>query len=119
MHVIGVKYCGGCNPHIDRAGLVKEIENLLLPGCRLTTDRPPGGWEIAIFVCGCPIACADRPATRNMSRHWIRVRGATVDLELVPEDKMAVAIARKIKTLKGKQDAHVVFEDPFVINRRG
>jgi hypothetical protein len=38
-----------------------------------------------------------------MSRHWIRVRGATVDLELVPEDEMAVVIARKIKTLKTKR----------------
>jgi len=103
MGLIGVKYCGGCNPHIDRSGLVKEIEKLLPPDCRLTTDRLSSGWEIAIFVCGCPIACADRPAVRHMSRHWIRVRGATVDLELVPEDEMAVVIARKIKTLKTKR----------------
>ena len=69
----------------------------------MTTDRPSGGWEIAIFVCGCPIACADRPAVSHMSRHWIRVRGATVDLGLVPEDEMAVVIAQKIKTLKTKR----------------
>ena len=103
MGLIGVKYCGGCNPHIDRSGLVKEIGKLLPPSCRLITGRPSSRWEIAIFVCGCPIACADRPAIRSMSRHWIRVGGAMVDLEFVPEDKMAGVVARKIQELKKKQ----------------
>ncbi len=100
--MIGVKYCGGCNPHIDRSGLVKEIEKLLPPGCRLTTDRLSDGWEIAIFVCGCPTACADQPAAGSMSRNWVRVRGSTVDLEPFPEDKIADVVARKIETLQKK-----------------
>jgi 3-hydroxyacyl-[acyl-carrier-protein] dehydratase len=107
MRVIGVKYCGGCNPHIDRSGLVREIEKLLQPDCRLTTDAPSSRWETAIFVCGCPIACVDRPAVRNMSRHWIRVAGETIDLESVPEDRMAAVVARKIRALNQAEPTKV------------
>jgi 3-hydroxyacyl-[acyl-carrier-protein] dehydratase len=102
MDLFGVKYCGGCNPLIDRSGLVRKIEKLLPPGCRLVTDRPLNRWEVALLVCGCPIACANRPAVRSMARHWIRVGGQTLDLEFVPEDGMAGAIVLKMKGLKRK-----------------
>ncbi len=93
--VIGVKYCGGCNPVIDRPALVEEIGRRLPPGCRITTDRPPY-WDLALLVCGCPIACADRPEVRSTARRWIKVAGLTVDLETVPEDRTAEAVIRKI-----------------------
>ncbi|MCX5847150.1 MAG: hypothetical protein NTW12_12480 [Deltaproteobacteria bacterium] len=96
MGLVGVKYCGGCNPHIDRAGLVRDIEKLLPPGHRLTTDRPPScPWETAILVCGCEVKCAHRPAIRSLDRRWILVGGSTVDLDLVPEGKLAGFIVRK------------------------
>ena len=101
--VTGIKYCGGCNPHIDRAGLVREIEKLLPEGHSLATDKPPTPWETAILVCGCPIACADCPDVRGMAKHWIRVGGTTVDLESVPEDKMARVIIEKLKDAKIKE----------------
>jgi hypothetical protein len=100
MGLIGIKYCGGCNPQINRSGLVQEIEKLLPPDCRLVTDHTTNRWETAILVCGCPIACADRPAVRSMARQWIRVGGATVDFESVPRDRMADVIVRRIQALK-------------------
>jgi hypothetical protein len=98
LKIIGVKYCGGCNPHIDRSGLVEEIKKSLPQGFRLSTDRPPHPWETAILVCGCPIACADRPEVRSLARNWICVGGETIDLESVPADRMAEIIAEKIKS---------------------
>lgn len=103
MGLIGLKYCGGCNPLIDRPGLVREIEKLLPPGYNLVTDRTSNRWETAILVCGCPIACADRPDVRSIARHWVRVGGATVDWELVPKDRMAGVIMGKIQELKMKE----------------
>lgn len=96
LKIIGVKYCGGCNPQIDRPGLAEEIKKRLPPEFRLSTDRPAHPWEKAILVCGCPIACADRPEVRGLAREWIRVGGATIDLESVPAEKMAEIIVRKI-----------------------
>ena len=96
LKIIGVKYCGGCNPQIDRSGLVEEIKKSLPPEFRLSTDQPPHPWETAILICGCPIACADRPEVRSLARNWIRVGGATIDLESVPAERMAEVIIKKI-----------------------
>ena len=100
MKLIGIKYCGGCNPLIDRPGLVREIEKLLHPGLRLVTDMSSTPWEIGILVCGCPITCADRPDVRDISKRWIRVGGSTVDLDFIQEDEMASVIIAKIDSLR-------------------
>lgn len=103
MEPIGIKYCGGCNPLIDRPGLVREIENLLQPGLLLVTAMTSSPWEIGILVCGCPIACADRPDVRCVAERWIRVGGASVDLDSIREDKMAAVIVEKIYLLQTKR----------------
>ena len=100
MARIGVKYCGGCNPRIDRSKLVREIVRMMPPESRLVAESPLNPWDAGILVCGCPVACADRPEVRRMARRWIRVGGETVDLESVPEDGMARVIAGKLKTLE-------------------
>jgi hypothetical protein len=94
--VIGVKYCGGCNPVIERADLVREIEKLLPPDYRLTKEQTSGPWDVGIMVCGCPAACMDRPEIRNLAGRWIAVAGSLIDLAIVPEEKMAAVILQKI-----------------------
>jgi hypothetical protein len=98
--LIGVKYCGGCNPVIDRVRLVSEIRKLLPPEYVLTTDKLSNPWDIAILVCGCSAACADKPDAKSLARQWILVSGNAVDLENIPEEKMAGFIVKKI--LRGK-----------------
>ena len=98
MDLIGLKYCGGCNPVVDRSALVQEIAKLLPPECKLVTEQTVTPWEKAILVCGCPTACADKPALRRLAKQWIRVSGQMIDFEGVPEDQMAAIIARKIQT---------------------
>jgi len=77
--VIGIKYCGGCNPHIDRAKLALEIEKLLPPEDSLTTDRSLNPWDIGIMICGCPTACVDKPDVRGLARKWIVITEGTED----------------------------------------
>jgi 3-hydroxyacyl-[acyl-carrier-protein] dehydratase len=103
MKIIGIKYCGGCNPLIDRPGLVREIEKLLHPGLRLITDMASAPWEIGILICGCPTACADRPEIGDISKRWIRVGGPIVGLDSMEEDKMAAAIVERIHLLQTKR----------------
>ncbi len=100
MKLIGVKYCGGCNPLIDRAKLVCEIGKSLPPEYSLTTDRSSNPWDIGIMVCGCFTACADKPEIRNLARKWIIVTGKSIDLDNVPEEKLADVIVKKIFALK-------------------
>jgi len=94
MKQIVIKYCGGCNPHIDRTKLVQKISELL-PQYRFTAEQS-AQWDIGIMVCGCPTACADKPESKNLARKWIVVAGNSVDLEKVTEEKLAEMIVDRI-----------------------
>jgi hypothetical protein len=98
--VIGIKYCGGCNPHIDRAKLVQEIGKLLPPEYILTTEPSSNPWDIGILICGCPTACVDKTEFTNLAQKWIVVAGSSVDLDNEPEEKLADVVVRKTKELK-------------------
>ena len=100
MKLIGVKYCGGCNPLIDRAKLVQEIGKLLPPEYSLTTDQSSNTWDVGILVCGCKTACADKSEFKILARTWIIVAGGSVDLDDAPEEKLAAIVASKIKNNK-------------------
>ena len=97
MKLIGIKYCGGCNPHIDRARLALEIEKLLPPEHSLSTNLSSNPWDIGILICGCPTACVDKPDVRCLARKWIVIAGNSVDLDNAPEEKVAAIVARKMK----------------------
>ncbi|MFA5322681.1 MAG: hypothetical protein WC373_08395 [Smithella sp.] len=97
MNSIGIKYCGGCNPHIDRTKLVQEIKNLLPPEFVFTTSHSSNPWALGILICGCPTACADKPDIKNLARKWVIVAGSSVDLDNAPEEQLAHVIVDKIK----------------------
>ena len=97
MKLIGIKYCGGCNPHIDRAKLALEIEKLLPLEYSLTTDQTVNPWDIGILICGCPTACVDKTEFINLAHKWIIVAGSSVDLDNAPEEKLADIVARKME----------------------
>lgn len=96
-----VKYCGGCNCQIDRSKLIREIEELLPSGDRLT---PAGGCKpvrAGILLCGCASACAWRLELADLADRWIVAAGKTVDLCEMPENQTAYAIIKKLKEIKG------------------
>jgi hypothetical protein len=99
MKVIGVKYCGGCNPEIHRQELVDDLTRLFSEDCSLETGEPSEPWDIAILVCGCPVACLDRPETRALARNSILVSGSMVDLRPVPMERLATVVAEKLQEL--------------------
>jgi hypothetical protein len=99
MNLIGIKYCGGCNPHIDRKKLIQEIEKLLPPEYSLTTKTSFTPWDIGVMVCGCPTACADKPEFKIIARKWIVVAGNSVDLNNAPEEILANIVTIKITKL--------------------
>lgn len=98
MKLIGIKYCGGCNPHIDRAKLVREIKELLPPEYSLTTDQTFNPWDIGILICGCKTACVDKLYVRDLARKWIVVAGNSVDLDNAPEEELADIVIQKLKS---------------------
>jgi 3-hydroxyacyl-[acyl-carrier-protein] dehydratase len=97
LDFIGLKFCGGCNPFIDRAALVREIERLLPEGWNLVRERQAGPWDKAILVCGCPVACAYRSEVKVLARRWVLISGAMIDHKTIPEEEMAAEVVRKIQ----------------------
>jgi hypothetical protein len=104
MKRIGVKYCGGCNPQICRTELIEAISGLLSEDCSFETGLPSGQWDAAILVCGCTVACCDRPEIRNLARNWVLVSGLLLDLHPVPVERLATDAADKLNRLvSGRQ----------------
>jgi hypothetical protein len=96
MKQIGVKFCGGCNPQIDRSALLKELKAKLPAGYQLVTGSPAETWDKALLVCGCSAACADRPEVRKLSRDWVLVSGPMVDSREVPEKDLPRVLLERI-----------------------
>lgn len=104
MKHIGLKYCGGCNPQIDRTALAAEIGSLLPPDSRLETVNPSHTHRVAVMICGCPTACADRPDIRSMAHRWIRVAGSTIDCEPLPPEKLAARVVEIIDRIETEEE---------------
>ncbi len=98
MIVIGVKFCGGCNPLIDRGKLFKMLVKELPPEFELRLDfsKP---WDIGIMINGCPNACSDDVELRKLAPRWIIVSGAMLDYLTVDESDLVGAIIRKIQDM--------------------
>lgn len=96
MKQIGVKFCGGCNPQINRLAVIEDLRSILPEGCQLVTNLQRGSWETALLICGCPTACADRPEIRKLAHRWILVSGPMVDSIGVSEKELASIVAKKL-----------------------
>ncbi len=55
---MGLKYCGGCNPHYDRVSLVEDLKTRL--GREIEWVSPEAGdLDLVLAIEGCETACAD------------------------------------------------------------
>lgn len=56
-----MKYCGGCNPVIERTQVVEKVENLLRemkPDWKLAPVSA-GSFDLLVLVNGCSVACTE------------------------------------------------------------
>jgi hypothetical protein len=95
---VTVVYCGGCNPHIDRAAIAAE----------LPVDDPGARPGAAVHLSGCPRACASghalviagdeaRRAEALEGAPAIVVAGELVDGVPTSAPAIAAAVSRKLK----------------------
>ncbi len=71
---VGIKYCGGCNPIIDRKRLVKRVMQKL-PTDHIYEFFDFTECDVVLVVNGCTIACAEIPSGNNI----VLVAGPTID----------------------------------------
>lgn len=105
MFSIGVRYCGGCNPRIDRSRVVSGLRVELEKGgikADVTTDRERPV-DVVLLVNGCMHACLEEeyPDSAHNPR-IICVRGEMVDDEYVEEARIPQVLSKGISALLAK-----------------
>ncbi|MFW6115391.1 MAG: hypothetical protein ACOC6E_03740 [Thermodesulfobacteriota bacterium] len=102
MYSIGIRYCGGCNPQIDRARAVKELQADLAKGGEpvdFTTDRERPV-DLILLVNGCSHACLEEAyLEQGGTPPFISVEGEMVDRRPVREDHIPEVLTKRITEL--------------------
>jgi hypothetical protein len=102
MFTIGVWYCGGCNPQIDRCRIVTELrEALQKMGRRVvfTSERERPA-DMVLLVNGCKHACLEAKNWKaGLDGHGISVRGEMVDDQYVEEGDISKFLIQRICSL--------------------
>ena len=88
MYLIGLRYCGGCNPQIDRARAVRRLkEGLKKRGIAVEfTDDRRRSVDLVLLINGCMHACLEEAYMKEGgSTRFISVKGEMVDSRYVRE----------------------------------
>ena len=102
MYSIGVRYCGGCNPRIDRSRIVRDVRaGLEKIGLKVdfTTDKEQPV-DVVLLINGCMHACLEREyCDSSHNEKLICVRGEMVDDQCIEEAHIPEFLVRKILEL--------------------
>ena len=105
MWKLAVKYCGGCNPSIDRTELVGKLAVLLAErdaDWKLVTLKD-NAYDAVLLVNGCPVGCVQKQFL-NETRPVILVAGESVQRERAMEAALPEKVAEILLRLSEKAD---------------
>lgn len=97
---IAVKYCGGCNPSIDRANLVGKLAMLLAeahPTWELVSMNE-GVYDAIILINGCPVGCVQKQFLTEQ-RPVFLIAGESLQRERLAENFLPEALLAEILRL--------------------
>jgi hypothetical protein len=102
MVSIGIRYCGGCNPQIDRSGVITSLKEALKKiGVEVdfTVDRQ-GAVDLVLLISGCTHACIEEAYLKEgHTSPYISVKGEMVDSHYAEEDHIPDFLINKIAHL--------------------
>ena len=61
---IGIKYCGGCNPHFDRSNVLNKIMELFKHD-KFEYAKENNSYDIIIVINGCSRGCSDHSSLKG------------------------------------------------------
>jgi len=102
MFTIGLRYCGGCNPQIDRSRIIRDLkEGLEKQDIRASfSTNKHGTFDILLLMNGCMHACLEEEYGRTDYRDQIiSVRGEMVDDLYMQEEAIPGFLIEKIMGL--------------------
>jgi hypothetical protein len=102
MLSIGIRYCGGCNPQIDRSGIITSLHKALKKrgmAIDYTTDRQRSV-DLVLLINGCMHACIEEAYLKEgHTTPRISVKGERVDDSFVAEECIPDLLSKKISAL--------------------
>ena len=84
MKQIGLKFCGGCNPLINRSEVINHLKQILPDEIQLATTPSREIWIKLLLICGCHNACVERYEIMTLAIHWVVVSGPMVEHINIP-----------------------------------
>ena len=104
MVLIGIRYCGGCNPQIDRSRVITSLKEAIKKmGLEVdfTADRQ-GAVDIVLLINGCIHACLEEAYLKQgHTAPFISVKGEMVDSLYVKENHIPDFLINKISDSLG------------------
>lgn len=95
MRKIRVKFCGGCNPHIDRGLVYRKIKELAgAEGVSFITDDGADA-TISLIIDGCPTSCGFSEG-KTGNGVVVRIAGQSVNMAEVQESDIACEAVKAI-----------------------
>ena len=91
---VSIKFCGGCNPRIDRVGVAAKIKD------HFASDRVEVVYnsleaDIIVYISGCPSSCASRKAGGGKPNVTIAV--ACIDNVFGDEEYLSMIAIKKVR----------------------
>lgn len=72
-----IKFCGGCNPEVDRVAIARILGEKLQGKVFFTSAEEE--IELLILIHGCAAACADRPEITHTARRVLNLAGKVTE----------------------------------------
>ena len=105
---VGIQFCGGCNPRIDRGQLARELQKELVDMRFEVTFNNPYA-DIVVFLCGCLSGCAFKLSPTEP--RFVIVAGATLDSVELGEDLIVSEVIRKVRQYYDRLETEIRKED--------
>ncbi len=75
---LAIKFCGGCNPAIERGQLARIIRQDLAAGVRWVSAEEEV--DLLLIICGCLTACADRAEVKEKAAQSLAIAGPRISV---------------------------------------
>jgi hypothetical protein len=76
---LAIKFCGGCNPLLERGELAQKVRQGLSASQWVSWEEES---DLVLIINGCPTACADRAEIQKNSKACLVIQpGGVSDIE--------------------------------------
>jgi len=105
---IGIRFCGGCNPRIDRGRIARELEQALASMGHTVVYNSPDA-DFVIFLSGCLSGCAFKYNPKDPP--YVSVAATAVDGEEAGEARIVPDVLRKVRQYDERLERKIRQED--------